>query len=164
MTTLTPAQTLFESETCPRCGGTGRYSFNAINGDRCFGCRGQGVRLTKRGAAAKAHMIAAQQVRAADLTPGMFLWDDSLGAQPRFLPIISVRLSGSYQEVAGVRHHHLAIETRRSTLSVLPDARVRAVRDEAQRQQQVSAALAYQATLTRTGQPAKFPTTPSPQK
>lgn len=28
---------------CSRCGGCGRYSFNQIDGDRCFGCNGHGV-------------------------------------------------------------------------------------------------------------------------
>lgn len=27
---------------CSRCGGSGRYSFNQIDGDRCYGCNGQG--------------------------------------------------------------------------------------------------------------------------
>lgn len=27
---------------CGRCGGSGRYSFNQIDGDRCYGCNGKG--------------------------------------------------------------------------------------------------------------------------
>ncbi len=38
-----------ERETCGRCGGTGHYSYNQIEGSRCFGCRGKGTVLTKRG-------------------------------------------------------------------------------------------------------------------
>lgn len=30
---------------CNRCGGSGRYSYNQIDGDRCFGCAGKGVTL-----------------------------------------------------------------------------------------------------------------------
>lgn len=30
---------------CSRCGGSGRYSFNPIDGDRCFGCSGHGKML-----------------------------------------------------------------------------------------------------------------------
>lgn len=42
-------------ETCPcsRCGGSGRYSLNSVDGSRCYGCRGRGVALTKRGLAAR---------------------------------------------------------------------------------------------------------------
>lgn len=29
-------------EYCSRCGGSGRYSFNQIDGDKCFGCHGKG--------------------------------------------------------------------------------------------------------------------------
>lgn len=38
------------SQTCGRCGGTGRYSFNLIDGDRCYGCGGSGrVPMTPKG-------------------------------------------------------------------------------------------------------------------
>lgn len=33
--------------TCGRCGGSGRYSFNQMDGDRCFGCKGSGQRMPK---------------------------------------------------------------------------------------------------------------------
>jgi hypothetical protein len=48
------ASITYEKETCGRCGGSGRYSFNQIDGDRCYGCGGSGQRLSKRGKAAKA--------------------------------------------------------------------------------------------------------------
>ncbi len=34
-------------ETCSRCGGSGRYSYNQIDGDRCFGCNGARERAAK---------------------------------------------------------------------------------------------------------------------
>lgn len=45
---------VYERQPCGRCGGSGRYSFNQIDGDRCYGCGGTGQKLTKRGAAAYA--------------------------------------------------------------------------------------------------------------
>lgn len=30
-------------ETCGRCGGCGRHSFNMLDGDRCYGCAGWGT-------------------------------------------------------------------------------------------------------------------------
>jgi hypothetical protein len=30
---------------CGRCGGSGRYSYNQMDGDRCYGCQGAQVRL-----------------------------------------------------------------------------------------------------------------------
>lgn len=58
MTTATlTAQTTdafgFPTVTCYRCGGSGKFSWNAITGDRCFGCQGSGV-CWKRGKVAKA--------------------------------------------------------------------------------------------------------------
>lgn len=32
-------------ETCGRCGGTGQYSFNQMDGTRCYGCMGAKVKL-----------------------------------------------------------------------------------------------------------------------
>ena len=43
----------YEMETCGRCGGGGRYSFNLKDGDVCYGCSGRGERMSKR--ARKAH-------------------------------------------------------------------------------------------------------------
>jgi hypothetical protein len=43
----------FETETCLRCGGTGKHSYNALDGDRCYGCGGKGTKFTRD--AAKAH-------------------------------------------------------------------------------------------------------------
>ena len=41
-------KTLMETTTCSRCGGSGRYSYNMRDGDRCYGCAGKGVKYTKR--------------------------------------------------------------------------------------------------------------------
>lgn len=38
-------------QTCGRCGGTGRYSYNQMDGDRCYGCQGKknvAVKLTRK--------------------------------------------------------------------------------------------------------------------
>lgn len=46
------------TEVCGRCGGGGRYSWNAIDGDKCFGCGGSGKRLAKITAATVAEALA----------------------------------------------------------------------------------------------------------
>ena len=43
----------FEVKTCGRCGGSGRFSFNLMDGDKCYGCHGQGKVFTKRAVAAR---------------------------------------------------------------------------------------------------------------
>jgi len=45
---MTTQKPLFEHTTCPRCGGSGNYSFNLMHGSRCYGCYGSGYKLTKR--------------------------------------------------------------------------------------------------------------------
>ena len=34
-------------ETCGRCLGSGRYSFNLMDGDKCYGCGGSGTKVRK---------------------------------------------------------------------------------------------------------------------
>jgi hypothetical protein len=43
----------FEQETCSRCGGCGRYSYNQLTGDTCFKCNGSGQQFTRAGKAAR---------------------------------------------------------------------------------------------------------------
>lgn len=44
---------VFETETCGRCGGTGKYSFNQIDGDRCYGCKGAAKKWSRKGTTAR---------------------------------------------------------------------------------------------------------------
>lgn len=32
---------------CPRCGGSGHYSYNQMDGTRCYGCNGSGISIQK---------------------------------------------------------------------------------------------------------------------
>jgi ribosomal protein L37E len=61
----------FESETCSRCGGTGRYSFNGQH-SICYKCGGAKVTLTKAGREARAKWIMANvdEIPVADLRVG----------------------------------------------------------------------------------------------
>lgn len=52
----------YETEVCGRCGGSGRYSYNQMDGDRCYGCGGSGNRLTKRGRAAREYATSILEV------------------------------------------------------------------------------------------------------
>jgi hypothetical protein len=66
------ATDLFETATCGRCAGSGHYSFNLMHGTVCFGCGGSGIKLTKRGAAAKTAWIAAYRktIRVSEIVAG----------------------------------------------------------------------------------------------
>lgn len=152
---ITPDQTMFESAYCTRCGGSGKFSFNLKDGNRCYGCSGSGVQLTNRGKAAKAFYIESQQMSVVDLKPGMFVWDTTIGRASKFLRILSIEPSQAYSISNGERHYYTDIKTSRGTCGVFATSKVRAVEGEEQRQAQIAAALAYQASLTKAGKPSK---------
>ena len=65
-------KTIFETETCSRCHGTGKHSFCETYRDTCFKCHGSGITLTKRGYAAQQFFISLctvpiDQVRVGDV-------------------------------------------------------------------------------------------------
>ena len=62
--------TCLETVVCPRCGGTGEFSFNLRSGTRCFGCSGKGKKYTKRGAAALKFYKDMLKVAVRDLKAG----------------------------------------------------------------------------------------------
>jgi hypothetical protein len=64
------AKRRFETETCGRCAGTGKHSYNMIHGDVCYGCGGKGIRRTKRGEAAFLHYRDLCTKDAADVVVG----------------------------------------------------------------------------------------------
>lgn len=71
--------TIFETTECGRCGGCGRYSFNMIHGDTCYGCGGTGRALTKRGAAARDWFKARLAVAVEDIKLGDVLMVRTMG-------------------------------------------------------------------------------------
>ena len=46
-------------QTCTRCGGSGNYSFNMMDGTRCYGCSGSGFQMIDLAAVAKKQAAAA---------------------------------------------------------------------------------------------------------
>lgn len=146
----------FEIEVCGRCGGVGRYSYNLIHGDRCYGCGGAGKRLTKRGAAAHEFYINQQIRPMSEIRVGDWLWDTIYGKAAKFCKVLTIEVSGSYTYGPDGEHiHYTNISTERSALGVLPTSTVRFVRDEAERTAFRDAALVFQDTLTKTGKPKK---------
>jgi hypothetical protein len=55
------------TDVCSRCGGSGHYSYNQIDGSRCYGCNGRGkkaAKLTKAVFAAAQEKVAAGELEA----------------------------------------------------------------------------------------------------
>lgn len=156
MSKVTPSNPpLFEHECCGRCGGSGQYSYNQMDGTRCYGCGGSGWKLTKRGHAAQKYLDALRSVRADALAVGDLVSISPYG----FCRVTAVRVApakelGCYgvgrEDVVMVR-----IDTTKVSTQVMPDAMVKKGWDAETKQQQVAEALAYQATLTQAGVPSK---------
>jgi hypothetical protein len=144
----------FEAKSCGRCGGSGKYSFNQIDGDRCYGCGGTGIVRTKRGTAAYVMYVESQKRPLLDLKVGEYLWDDTFGYKAKWLPITEIDLSGLHTGTCnGVPY--MLLTTKRGGHGVFANSIVRSIRDEAHRQELKAAALAYQDTLGVNGKPIK---------
>lgn len=82
---------LFESTTCSRCGGSGRYSYNMMDGDRCYGCSGRGYVLTKRGKAAQSFLDNMRSCPVEDLKVGDLVLVDLFFSKAQFLKLEGIR-------------------------------------------------------------------------
>lgn len=147
MTTLqTPNADLtadFETKSCPRCGGCGRYSFNPMTLDRCFKCGGAGVVFTARGRAAYDFWRNLRMTKAQDLQVGDKIWDAGI-SKGQWRTVTGIEVSGSEVEV----------QTQRMTFRGFGEF-VRMSRTDEESQAKKAQALAYQQTLTKAGKPRK---------
>ena len=44
-----PATLKYDTKSCGRCGGSGKYSYCSMYGSTCFGCAGRGIAVTAAG-------------------------------------------------------------------------------------------------------------------
>lgn len=143
---------VFESKPCGRCGGSGKYSFNQMDGDRCYGCVGTGATLTKRGAAARAFFLASLKRPAGEVVVGMQVYDYAgLSASRRWHRVEAVRLDTMNPNSLWL---DLVWKTHRVAQGVGLESLVLCVASDAERAAKLDAALAYQATLTKEGKPS----------
>ena len=126
----------FEIETCGRCGGTGEYSFNLMDGTRCYGCQGKGVRYTKRGAAAYEYFRKGFTVKWSEVEVGQKVFEKS-----RWLTVTAITDEGNSVRVnfgpSYALYTSFAHETK--VFHKMESARI--------------AALEYQDNLTKAGKP-----------
>jgi hypothetical protein len=153
---------LFESQTCSRCHGSGKYSFCEMYRDMCFKCGGGGVVLTKRGAQAQRFFRESCLVPISQLKVGDVIRVESIthGGKRFIYKASVVEIARSTSEVSGsngnapFRYYPLAITTEhpkygRGGLSAPDEHTVRIYRsDDPER---LEKALLYQATLTKAG-------------
>lgn len=91
-----------EKVTCGRCGGSGRFSFNPKDGDRCYGCDGRGfvmvdpVKYAKAQAAKEKREETAEAEIAAKVEAGQKrfdAWHEKYQNDPRLGSAILARMA-----------------------------------------------------------------------
>lgn len=147
--------TMFESETCGRCGGSGKYSFNQMDGDRCYGCHGTGYKLTKRGAAASARYRELITRKVSEMTVGMqILTEIGMGTRKVWQTITAINpdtLNGQGRVTLELSRKGKHTQS----YGMFESTEMMCCNGQADLDNAMAEALAYQETLTKTGKPAK---------
>lgn len=136
----------FETQGCNRCGGCGRYSWNAMHGSTCYGCNGKGWNFTKRGLAAYNYWVALMSKPTNELQPGDKVRQAYQAKGWYTVATIAPNAGGSY-DVRMVSGSAFSNWGAYSTWRV-----AQSNEDKLAKLQQ---AVAYQATLTKAGKPRK---------
>lgn len=157
---------LFETKSCSRCGGSGRYSFNLMHGDRCYGCGGSGLQHTKRGANARAFFHKSLEKPLSEVKVGDFiLFDTSMfGGAERWCKVEAIESGPSPYIINGERENAVryTLQLSRKGKSVgsfgglALDHALKSVKNDEELNALKAKALQYQSTLSeKTGKPLK---------
>lgn len=154
---------LFEAQVCTRCSGSGSYSFNLRDGSMCYGCGGLGEQLTKRGKAAQAFLRNSLMRKVADLKGGEMIrhsgitnGGDSYTYAAQVVVAPEMDPNGQTCISNGVTHRYWVLRVTSKKFGdavryTFPTAPVELIATKEDRER----ALAFQATLTKAGKPAK---------
>jgi len=167
----------FEHTDCSRCGGSGRYSFNMIDGSMCYGCRGAGYQLTKRGRAAQQLYVQLMSKPLAELVPGDVIRVQGYKGFHELAAVGRLELRPDPKSSTGMWPYIEGTDERAGSMSLggnydaglyayrttngigasgySGDTMVRVAQTAEQRKAKQAQALAYQATLTKAGTPRK---------
>lgn len=146
----------FETEPCGRCGGSGRYSYNQMHGDRCYGCGGTGIRLSKRGAAAKAYYHGLITKKLSDIKIGdQILTFIGLSAG-RYWQIVTAIEQDELNKGQNRVNVHLKRKGETQVYGMFNDSEVLSVSGKEEQEKARQAAFDYQSTLTKAGKPRKM--------
>ena len=148
----------FETETCSRCGGSGRYSFCQMYGDMCFKCSGKGKVYTMRAMAALAYGRELRTVKTSEVQIGWLLYEmaSPLGGKAGWHVVTNSALSNcTWRTQDGKEGSYWLLETSEGGLNTFPESPVQAVPNRERLAEVKALSLAYQATLTKAGKVAK---------
>lgn len=159
------SQISFETMTCSRCGGTGKYSWCEQYRDVCFKCHGSGQVFTKRGAAAFHVFSESMRVEVSSLKVGDIIHCEATFpncTKRWFAPIVEItepRVMGwsglerkEWIGVDVVTEHPIHGGY---SLGTPLTSKVRKGWSAEAKEAKRAEALAFQATLTKQGQPRK---------
>lgn len=145
---------LFESAVCNRCNGSGKYSYNLMDGDRCYGCSGRGYKLTKRGQAAQTFLDNIRSRPVEELKVGDLVFVDLFFNKPKFMRIESMRL-----DTLNTKNVNWILEFPSEkcawTVTYGFGHKMRVGFTAEEKSGHVKMALEYQASLTQSGIPSK---------
>jgi hypothetical protein len=130
----------FERVECSRCGGTGRYSFNLKDGNKCYGCKGKGLKLTKRGTAANKWMTEKLLVNVEDIVIGDRIQDGGTRFTVMGIKIADESIS------FGAKFNGEPWE-----MGFLKGSKVKTIPSNENREALLIQAIEYQSTLTKQG-------------
>lgn len=149
-----------EIQTCSRCHGSGSYSYNQIDGSRCFKCSGSGVVHTKRGSEAHKFLENLRSVPMSTLVVGdTFRFNDL--SRTFFVAVESIENKMSKGSVNGVPYEHEMLEISgtwkdgRYSMMGGDNTMVRKGWSAEEKAAHLAQALVYQETLTQQGTPRK---------
>jgi hypothetical protein len=160
--------TKLESETCSRCGGSGQYSRCSWYGTTCFRCRGRKVTFTKRGEAAQRFLQGLRSKPAREFAVGDLFWLDGVPGftKSAFHKITAIKVHSAAEKIAkghrsesnGVevpQRDTLILEAEKTRYECDADTIIRKGCTVEEKAATLAQALAFQATLTKTGKPMK---------
>jgi hypothetical protein len=155
MTSLTET---FETQTCGRCGGSGHYSYCQSWGTTCFGCSGKGIVYSKRGEAALQYGRTLRMVKTSEVQPGwlLFVQAGPCGGRTGWFTVTKAETTtNEWHSESGASGFYFLLETSQGGLYTFPESMEQAVPNKARLTEVKALALAYQATLLKTGKVAK---------
>lgn len=153
-------QIKYETKTCSRCGGSGKFSYNLTHGNKCYGCGGSGVQLTKRGKAARAYATEILEKRVEDVTfaPGQVGFYEWNGKRVKVARVVenhdrpkAKRKDLITGEETELRCFDLYTPSGKVVRTGGDGATIRLVPTE----QQAQEIMEYQESLTKAGKPSK---------
>lgn len=171
-TSVSPA-TKLESNPCSRCGGEGKLThFGHVYGGICFKCNGAKKVFTKRGFAANQYLITLRSVRADTLKVGDLVREQTMAGPnalvTAFMPVefiapLTLENAGGWSIVDGkpfIPPNTLKVVLSHKKWGGLSttyqnERLVRIACSAEFKTATLQQALAYQATLTKTGTPTK---------